>query len=63
MGEKTNLWSLHNFRSEAEYQIEKPNVRLEGNTVFSYILNTNLARKGAGEGRENAHERESDRGI
>lgn len=38
-------------------------MRLEGNTVFSYILNTNSAWKGAGQGRENTREREPDRGM
>lgn len=58
MWEKTNLLALHNFHSEAEYRTKKTNMRLEGNTVFSYILNTNSAWKGAGEGRENTQEGE-----
>lgn len=33
-------------------------MRLEGNAVFSYILNTNTVWKGAGEGRENTLESE-----
>lgn len=54
---------LHSFHSEGEYQTKKTNMRLEGNTVFSYILNTNLVWKGAGEGRENTHEREPNGGM
>lgn len=50
MGEKTNLLARLNFHSEGEYQTKKTNMRLEENTVFSYILNTNSAWKGAGEG-------------
>lgn len=63
MWEKTNLLALHNFHSEAEYQTKKKNMRLEGNTVFSYILNTNSVWKGAGEGRENTQEREAAGGM
>lgn len=55
--------ALHNFHSEAEYQTKKKNMRLEGNTVFSYILNTNSVWKGAGEGRENTQEREAAGGM
>lgn len=59
MWEKTNLLALHSSHSEAEYQTKKKNMRPEGNTVFSYILNTSSMWKGAGEGRENTQEREA----
>ena len=53
IGGKTNLLVLHNFHAEVEYQTKETNTRLEGNTVFSYILNMNSAAKEAREGREN----------
>lgn len=59
MWEKTNLLAPHSSHSEAEYQTKKKNMRPEGNTVFSYILNTSSKWKGAGEGRENTQEREA----
>lgn len=63
IGAKINLLAQPNFHSEGKYQTKKTNMRLERNTVFSYILNTNSVWKGAGEGRENTHERDSDRGM
>lgn len=48
--------ALRNFHSEAEYQSKKTNTSREENTVFSYILNTKSAWKGAGEGEERGGE-------
>lgn len=48
--------ALRNFHSEAEYQSKKTNTSPEENTVFSYILNTKSAWKGAGEGEEEGGE-------